>query len=300
MADWQRGCVYTCLIGNYEKLNEQPISPQSSVPFICLTDDAGLQSSTWRIVRIEPLFPMDPVRSQRMLKLLPHRFLPDFELSLYIDNSVILKKKPEEIFDRYLASADFALPIHSFRDRVIEEFIEVAELAKDDPNRIFEQWDHYRASDPDALAERPYWTGILLRRHTSADARRALEHWAAHVLRYSRRDQLSANAVFRLARLQPLGLDIDNHESWFHTWPHARGRALRPANSPGVPLPDKIAAQDEQLARAKVQFMRDTEKIAAKPSWRSWRLTGLVRSLYRRWSRRTGSLKAAGRDRRRS
>lgn len=299
MADWQRACVYTCLIGNCEELNEQPISAQSSIPFVCLTDDPGLQNSTWRIVRVKPLFPMDPVRSQRMLKLLPHRYLQDFELSLYIDNSVILKQKPEEIFDRYLASSDFALPIHSFRDRVIEEFIEVAELGKDDPSRIFEQWDHYRASDPGALDERPYWNGILLRRHGSPEVRRALEHWAAHILRYSRRDQLSANTAFRHAGFKPLGLDIDNHESWFHTWPHAKRLTPRPGNnnSPSVPLSGKVTALNERLAQAKVEIMRHAENIEAKPSWRRWRLTGLARSLYRRWARWRGAVEAA-RDRR--
>jgi len=70
------------------------------------------------MVPVQPLFPMDPIRSQRMLKILPQYFLPDFDfdVSLYIDNSVILLSRPEEIFERYLRSTEFALPTHSFRD----------------------------------------------------------------------------------------------------------------------------------------------------------------------------------------
>jgi hypothetical protein len=279
MTDWQRACVYTCMIGDYEKLNEQPIATQSSIPFLCLTDNSGLQSSTWRIVRIDPILPMDPVRSQRMFKLLPHRFLPDFELSLYIDNSVILKKKPEEIFDRYLVSSDFALPIHSFRDRLIDEFVEVAKSVKDDRDRISEQLDHYRSSDPGALDERPYWSGIQLRRHDSPGLGRTLEVWAAHVLRYSRRDQLSANTAFRLTGVKPLGLDIDNLESWFHSWPHVSGRTPRPAKLPNM-------LQEEMIAR-------HMARIGAMESSRSWRLTAPLRRLRREWSRWTGSARAA-------
>jgi len=63
-----RSCVYTALIGNYEKLNEQPVARQSGIPFICLTDDPKLSSETWRIVQVSPLFRADPVRSQRLLK----------------------------------------------------------------------------------------------------------------------------------------------------------------------------------------------------------------------------------------
>ena len=84
MTEWQRACVYTCLIGRYEVLNEQPVAAQSKIPFLCLTDDAALQSSTWRTIKMDPVFTMDPVRSQRTLKLLPHRFLPDFDISLYM------------------------------------------------------------------------------------------------------------------------------------------------------------------------------------------------------------------------
>ena len=51
-----------------------------------------------------------------------------------------------------------------------------------------------------------------------------LELWYANVLRYSRRDQLSANLAFREVGLTPGVLDIDDHSSWFHVWPITVGR----------------------------------------------------------------------------
>ena len=53
--------------------------------------------------------------------------------------------------------------------------------------------------------------------------------WLAHVLRFSRRDQLSANFVFGQAGVVPHRLNIDNFSSWFHTWPvyHERNEAIR-------------------------------------------------------------------------
>ena len=194
MTEWQRACAYTCLIGRYEVLNEQPVAAQSKIPFLCLTDDAALQSSTWRTIKTGTVFTMDPVRSQRTLKLLPHRFLPDFDISLYIDNSVVLTQPPEEVLDRYLTSFELALPAHSDRNSLIDEFLEVANIGLDDPVCISEQLDHYTSSDPGALDERPYWTAILARRHRAHNVQRALEIWAAHVLRYSRRDQLSTTS----------------------------------------------------------------------------------------------------------
>lgn len=64
---YTKSCAYTVLIGNYEPLNEQPVAADSDLPFICLTDDRALTSSTWTVVQVEPAFPMDPIRSQRLL-----------------------------------------------------------------------------------------------------------------------------------------------------------------------------------------------------------------------------------------
>jgi hypothetical protein len=222
----ERVCVYTCLIGGYEPLNEQPAARDSQIPFLCLTDDPHLRSETWRIIPVQPLFPMDPIRSQRMLKILPQHFLPDFDfdVSLYIDNSVVLLRRPEEVFDRYFRSTDFALPTHSYRDSVLDEFVEVVRLGFDDAARVFEQLNHVALTDLHLLRERPYWTGILLRRHRAAIVQRALNLWAMHVQRYSRRDQLSVNLAFARSGLKPQPIEIDNCRSWFHEWPRVAKR----------------------------------------------------------------------------
>lgn len=227
-ATRQRACVYTSMLGGYEKLNEQPIASRSSVPFLCLTDDPAITSDTWKTIVIEPCFPLDPVRSQRMLKLLPHRFLPDYDISLYIDNTVILKEPPELLLERYLPPGiQVALPTHSYRETVLSEFAEVGRLGLDDPVRMSEQLNHYSASSPAALLQRPYWSAIQFRRHHDEGVRCAFELWCAHVLRYSRRDQLSANVAFEQSRLSPDRIEIDNYESWFHTWPHVADRTPR-------------------------------------------------------------------------
>ncbi len=212
-------CVYTALIGRYEKLNEQPVAATSSLPFICFTDDPDLKSDTWQIRRVEPLFGMDPIRSQRTIKLRPHEHLPDFDCSIYIDNSVVLKASPKALIEQYLGAKAFCLPEHSYRDSVLEEFLEVEARACDDPGRIFEQLNHYSLELPDVLEEKPFWTAILLRDHRNTQVREMLDIWVAQIQRYSRRDQLSVNYAFKRAGLTPGVLRIDNWESWFHSWP---------------------------------------------------------------------------------
>ena len=158
-------CVFTTLIGRYKQLNEQPTARQSEVPYLCLTDDPELRSETWQVRLVSTALELDPIRSQRDLKIRPHLHLADFERSLYIDNGVRLTVPAEEVFALVPAEAPLAMVPHSFRERVLDEFLAVAELGLDDQGRIFEQLNHYQLSAPEILDERPWWTGFLVRDH---------------------------------------------------------------------------------------------------------------------------------------
>ena len=210
-------CVYTVLIGEYEQLNEQPISSQSSVDFICFSDNKNLTSKTWDIRYVAPIFPIDSVRSSRLVKICPHRFLREYDISLYIDNSIILKKTPEEIYHNLMADEKIEMVSlkHSFRETVLDEFIAVIQLQFDNLNTILEQLNAYSLVYPDVLNEKPFSNGFILRRHNNHQVIQVMEEWVAHVFRYSRRDQLSLNYCLRNKKLNLYAIDIDIRNSEF-------------------------------------------------------------------------------------
>lgn len=276
-------CVYTTLTGGYEKLNEQPVSGASRIPFICLTDDARLQSESWQVRLVPTLFRMDPVRSQRALKLRPHEYLPEFDASLYVDNTVLLSEPPEALLAQFLPEPGFCLPAHSFRASVMDEFLEVIRDGLDDENRILEQLYHYALDCPGVLREKPYWTGLLLRDHRNPAVREVLDLWFSHVQRYSRRDQLSANVAFRRAGLTPQLLPIDNHTSRFHSWPHRAsrsraGQAPLTADSFGSPDP-RIRDLEQRLAAMEGTVAEERRLRASLLSSTTWRATAPFRSI---------------------
>jgi hypothetical protein len=292
-------CVYTTLIGGYEKLNEQPVAVSSRLPFICLADDPNLRSQTWQIRQVDPLFGMDPIRSQRVLKLRPHEYLTSFDCSLYIDNSVILTAPPEQVIEQYLGASGFCLPEHSYRESVLDEFLEVERLGYDDQGRIFEQLNHYMLELPEVLQEKPFWTGVMLRNHRDLKVRTMLEIWSAHVQRYSRRDQLSVNFAFRRADLRPEVLRIDAFASWFHSWPNRTNskqekvfRLASTFHSLPVARIKELERQNEWLEQAiaeQTQAQRPASlqqelvamrMIIAKPLLRYLEKAGLDESLY--------------------
>jgi len=213
-------CVYTVLIGNYEKLNEQEVRHDSSIDFVCFTDDKNLISKTWKIVNIDPIFPLDNIRSARAIKITPHRYLPQYKTSLYIDNSVTLKVIPEEIFNDFI-SDDYNLYCikHSFRETVLDEFEEVLRINYDKPNTIMEQLNAYSIIDPDVFKQKPYWSGFLVRNHNQVSIKNMMEDWLAQIMRYSRRDQLSLNYTIRKHNIVVKDFDLDNSDSKYHKWP---------------------------------------------------------------------------------
>ncbi|HEX5089848.1 MAG TPA: glycosyltransferase domain-containing protein, partial [Nocardioides sp.] len=228
MSRRPRRVVYTALTGGYEELLDQPAARGSAIDFVCLTDDPDLHSADWRMVVVEPVLPADIVRSARALKITGHPSLAGYDELLWIDNRVRLTADPDEVLDQWLATDDLAVPRHSFRADVVSEFQAVLDAGLDDSSRLYEQLTHYAALDQ-ALLRRPIpWTGLVARRRSEGtDA--AMEQWMRHVLRYSRRDQLSFVQAMHEADTTWTSIEISNLGSEVHEWRAATGRSDRPS-----------------------------------------------------------------------
>ena len=87
-----------------------------------------------------------------------------------------------------------------------------------------EQLAHYRLNYPDVLALRPAAGGVLARRHRRPDVIAAMERWWYHVLRYSRRDQLSLLAALSDSSVSPVLVDLDIQSNLYWQWPASTGR----------------------------------------------------------------------------
>lgn len=260
----ERACVFTALFGGYEQLNEQLAANGSSMEHICFTDDPTLRSDTWTIRVVEPVLPLDPIRSSREPKLLAHRHLPDHDVSLYLDNSVELHVPAHEIIDAWLGPDDLAaFPAHSFRGSVRAEFEEVLLIGLDSDFRVEEQLHDYERAHQTALARRPLWNGMIVRRHHHPHVISAMERWWTHVLRYSRRDQLSAWAAFDEAVFMPRVVEIDNHESPLHRWPIDVGRAPEAGQERFREPEERLAAASAECERLRVERERLRSEVDA-------------------------------------
>ena len=217
-----RDVVFTALFGRYEGLNEQPVTHASNARFVCFTDVPELASDSWEIRVVDPLLPGDPSRSSRFVKALAYREF-GHSRSLYIDNSVQLKDDPSSLLDSWLADQPIAMKAHETRQTVSDEITACLRYGVDAPSRLREQRTYYRQFLPEALAMRPFWGGMIARR-PDAGLEQLMKVWFAHILRFSRRDQISlpaASLQTGVAIRKVFGL---NSESEWHDWPVVTGR----------------------------------------------------------------------------
>lgn len=183
--------LYSAWYGEAEPLNAQVFGPFDSCRRVLFTDRQDLSLPGVEVIH-EPAMGLDPARASRRAKLMPHRYFPDAEWSIWIDNKSILRRDPRDLLARLQSATDagfLAFP-HFRRDCVYQELRTAWELGLDDPRILHERARTYRQ---EGMPER---FGLieghfLIRRHNTPDIARFGERWFEHVLRFSRRDQVS-------------------------------------------------------------------------------------------------------------
>ena len=185
-----RRVVYTCLFGYSELFNDFRYE-RDGIDFVCFTDDPDLRSDFWKI-ELLPRTLLHPARAAKQLKALAHVYLPQYDLSMYIDNTIRLKAAPARFFDEFLAPATSPLVCfnHHERDCIYKEAKVVLSLGLDTPERVNTQMSLYRYLGYPAkngLAN----GALLLRRHRDPALQQVMNTWVEQIFCHSRRDQLS-------------------------------------------------------------------------------------------------------------
>ena len=180
--------VYTAIFGDYDKL----IIPEKEIEgcdFYCFTDNKKLQSDFYKIIQVEGEF-SDPTRNARKIKILSHKYLPEYEYTLWIDANICFREfDVKKMFNNFLANHDIAIHKHNVRDCVYNEFSYCTEIEIDSPAIMANQIVRYIKEDypiNNGLVE----TGVLFRRNTKS-IKKINEDWWNEIKNGSKRDQLS-------------------------------------------------------------------------------------------------------------
>ncbi|WP_425995230.1 glycosyltransferase domain-containing protein [Afipia sp. DC4300-2b1] len=214
------------MFGYSEIFNDFSYEPDRTVDYICFTDDPDLQSENWQIRQV-PKGLLDPTRAAKRIKILAHQYLGEYGSSLYVDNTIRLKRRPEEIFENFLDASASPLVCfrHPWRECVFQEAVAVLEAGYDDPGRVQEQMAWYRFLGypcENGLTQ----SGFMLRRHNDPKLINVMETWAEQLLRFSLRDQLSFKVAAWFHGFEPAVKDLDWMSNNVLEWPVVKGHRL--------------------------------------------------------------------------
>jgi glycosyltransferase involved in cell wall biosynthesis len=214
-----RVVVYTAIHGGKDALREARSFP--GVDYVCFSDDASLRPRTWKMV-VARNGSDDPRMRAKVYKILPHRYFPDHEYSIWVDGTHVPVVDPRYLVLRYLGTNDIALFRHPLRHCLYDEMQACLTQNKGGPQDIRRQRDRYLAEGYPSNNGLATCT-VILRRHHSPHVIPAMEEWWEEITRYSARDQLSFNYVTHrrgLAYSVIPGHVYNNH--YFRFAPHGK------------------------------------------------------------------------------
>lgn len=215
--------IYTAIFGGKDGLLPQKKIP--GVDFICFTD-TPMRASPWD-VRMVPSKNRDPNRCAKEFKILPHRFLKEYDVSIWIDGNFLVVGDVIDLVENVLAENSMAAFDHNAtgfdaRNCIYKEYESImalmagGEALKDDPEKMRCQVERYRKEGyPEEYGL--ISGGVLLRRHKDTCLVRVMERWWNEIETGSRRDQLSFNYATWVEQFK-YGLIEGNirHNRWFY------------------------------------------------------------------------------------
>ena len=188
--------VYTCITGGYDGLME-PVVVTPGVDYVCFTDNMNMKSKTWKIVPMpEELNGLSDVKRQRGVKILAHRYLPDYGISVWVDGSVQVKGDIKE----YLKTIDLdnysvLIPEHPARKCIYAEkdaCVKIRKIKGDEITLAEKQMKRYK-DEGFPVNYGLVQTNVMIRRHNDKYSKELMEKWWSELKDYSHRDQLSFN-----------------------------------------------------------------------------------------------------------
>ncbi len=139
--------IYTCIIGNYDKLNE-PTYINENCEYVLITDNHKIKSEYWKIYRVPneiiKRFQSNTTLINRFYKLNPHIVFPNYDYSIYIDGCVKIISDISTLINSISNKTGIACHIHSSRDCIYDEYKVCKILKKGNTSALKKQLKRYQ------------------------------------------------------------------------------------------------------------------------------------------------------------
>jgi hypothetical protein len=209
--------LYTSIFGGYDDVVKSKLP--SGWDWKCFSEENSLSLYT------------DNTRNAKKFKVLPHRYLKDYEYSIFIDGNmyVVGRFNFDDLIDKYLNDSNVAFFDHSQnqmdpRNCIYDEYNAIIQLGNDDPNKNYKDNPTIMRTQMERYQKEGYpphnglITGmVILRRHNEKDCIETMEDWWTEIKYGSKRDQLSFNYVAWKNKLKFSYMDGDSRNNKYFT-----------------------------------------------------------------------------------
>ena len=252
-----RKVIYTSMFGYKADSSfflHNPSCDLEGWDLICFTDEPTMKSDVWDVRVVDRIY-TDGARQNRFYKILPHKHLKEYDVSVCIDADVLINKNINNIVEEHLREHNMSVLDHSIcgmsttgnlnrRDCIYDEAAFIKWLGdnhprkhyKDDMNIINNQMDKYKSDGyppKNGLAR----TTVIFRKHNEMDVIKTMEKWWSEYQYNSRRDQLSlpysawkTNFEYKL---MPIDIDDNQYFQYMKKW---RRQKMKEVNEDYEPI----------------------------------------------------------------
>lgn len=211
-------CVYTCLTGDYDNLDEVR-NPEENVDYYCFTNNPKLKSKTWKIVQIKDET-LDNSRLSRKVKLAGDPTLNKYDVAVYTDANIVWQKPVSQFVKTYHKPGFFTISKHHCRNSVKEEAAACILENKDSKESIKKALDYLEEQGfPDNIGL--FECTVFIREPSSTTTQEFGNLWFETLKKYSKRDQISFPfAAWKIQLpINAIDLNVWNNE-WFTNKSH--------------------------------------------------------------------------------
>ena len=189
--DSRKVIVYSCMIGNYD--NVTSFKKQRGYDYILFTDQ-NIKNTNWTIFPIpdEVLkLNVSDIKKQRYMKIHPHKFFKNYDLSLYIDpNYEITGDLDDYLINTlnpldhiYIPHLQFGKGMKQAIDKAIEKKLDDVSLLK----HVMDRYNQSKLLDKTGIVN----AGLIIRKHHTEDCIKLMERWWDEVRDYSHVDNFA-------------------------------------------------------------------------------------------------------------
>ena len=214
--------IYTCIVGGYDEL-WQPEAVDGSYDYICFSNDfRESRIGVWEIRPI-PFSSKDSTRLSRYVKILPHRVLEEYDVSVWMDAGIqVITGEFYRYLEDAVASRSLIAQVpHRHWDCVYEDMKAVLEQDRVSFWPTYRQYRHLRR-DGHPAHYGMYENNLIFRFHNDPLVTVISEEWWREYMAYSKRDQFSLVNIYRKRGFAPALLFGDSRGAadvtflWWH------------------------------------------------------------------------------------